>query len=190
MECMKIIVRSATREDAAVIAKAVAMAIGDEEVLHSYCGDKYLEVLTEIAEREATQYSWQYALVAEIGGVAAGAIVGYDGGLLKELRDGTFAILRESIGRVPTITDETEAGEYYLDSVAVMPEFRGFGIGKALINSLCVKAFAEGYACVGLIVDCDNAKAEKLYASLGFIRIGTRDFFGRQMWHLQRKTEK
>ena len=190
MECMKIIVRSATREDAAVIAKAVAMAIGDEEALHSYCGDKYLEVLTEIARRESTQYSWCYALVAEIGGVAAGAIVGYDGRLLKELRDGTFAILRESIGRTPTIADETEAGECYLDSVAVLPEFRGIGVGRELINAFCDKAFSENGDCVGLIVDCDNIEAEKLYNSLGFNRVGTRDFFGRQMWHLQRKTEK
>lgn len=186
MNSMKISVRVATCEDAEIIAQTVAMAIGDETALQNYCGDDYLAVLTDVTRRGATQYSWQYALVAEVEGVAAGAIVGYDGARLGELREGTFAVLRERIGRVPTIADETEAGEYYLDSVGVLPEFRGLGVGGALIEAFCKKAFAEGHERVGLIVDCDNPKAERLYSSLGFEPIGTRIFFGHHMWHLQR----
>ena len=91
------------------------MAIGDEEALRAYCGDNYLDVLTEVAEQRATQYSWQYALIAEVDGVTAGAIVGYDGAKLALLREGTFATLRKRTGRVPQIADETEDGEYYLD---------------------------------------------------------------------------
>ena len=76
---VRIVVRAARREDADVIARVVAMAIGDEQALRAYCGDDYLAVLTEVARREATQYSWQYAFVAEVAGEVAGAIVGYDG---------------------------------------------------------------------------------------------------------------
>ena len=180
-----IAVRSARREDAAIIAKAVAMAIGDEVALHNYCGEEYIAVLADMASRENTQYCWRYALIAEVDGVAAGAIVGYDGAQLYTLREGTFAVLREHIGRVPTIIDETKAGEYYLDSVGVIPEFRRLGIGHALIEAFCERAFTEGHERVGLIVDRDNPQAEKLYTSLGFERVGTRLFFGHQMWHLQ-----
>lgn len=182
-----IAVRSAKKEDAVVIAKAVAMAIGDEVALRSYCGNEYLAVLTKIARRDDTQYSWRYALIAEINGVAAGAIVGYNGAQLHSLREGTFAVLQESVGVVPSITDETEDGEYYLDSVGVTPEFQGLGIGRSLIEAFCEKAFTEGHERVGLIVDNDNPQAERLYSSLGFERVGTRLFFGHQMWHLQRK---
>lgn len=189
MDYAKIVVRSAVRDDAPIIAKVVSMAIGDEVALHNYCGEEYLAVLTAVARRDATQYSWRYALVAEVDGVVAGAIVGYDGARLNELREGTFSVLRESIGRTPTIANETEAGEYYLDSVAVLPEFRGSGVGRALINAFCEKASAEGNDCVGLIVDFDNLRAEKLYTSLGFHRIGTRTFFGHRMWHLQRNAK-
>ena len=187
MDTTKIIVRAAEQKDAMVIAKVVAMAIGDEVALRNYCGDAYLAILTEIASRKATQYSWQYALVAEIEGVVAGAIVGYDGARLSALREGTFAVLRERIGRIPTIADETEAGEYYLDSIAVLPEFRSRGVARALIASFCDKAFADGHDRVGLIVDFDNPRAEMLYAALGFEKVGTRIFFGHKMWHLQRK---
>lgn len=173
-----------------MIARAVAMAIGDETALRAYCGADYMTVLTAIATAEATQYSWQYGLVAEVDGVMAGAIVGYDGGCLEALRTGTFVVLREHIGRVPTIADETEAGEYYLDSIGVLPEFRGMGVGRALIAAFCDKAFTEGHERVGLIVDFDNPDAEKLYRSLGFERVGERLFFGHQMRHLQRQVKR
>ena len=189
MDATKIIVRVATQEDARLIAKAVAMAIGDEEALRDYCGDDYLAVLSEVARREDTQYSWRYALIAMVDGVEVGAIVGYNGTQLQELRNGTFAVLRKLIGRTPTIADETEAGEYYLDSVAVLPEYRGVGVGQALISALCDKAFADGHEQVGLIVDFDNPQAEKLYTALGFERVGTRLFFGHKMWHLQKKNK-
>jgi ribosomal protein S18 acetylase RimI-like enzyme len=91
------------------------------------------------------------------------------------------------VGRVPNINDETEAGEYYLDSVAVLPEFRGQGIGSALVEAFCERAFSEGAERVGLIVEEENATAEKVYSSLGFKRVGERLFFGHKMHHLQRE---
>lgn len=177
-------VRRATPDDAATIAHVVAMAIGDEQALYDYCGTDHHSVLAAVAQADATQYSWRYALIAEVDGSVAGAIVGYDGAELEKLRAGTFAIIREHIGRVPTIPNETEAGEYYLDSVGVETEYRGCGVGRALVAALCEKAFSEGHERVGLIVDSSNPKAERLYSSLGFERVDTRLFFGHQMWHL------
>lgn len=189
MNNSRITIRSAQREDAEAIAHAVALAIGDETALHNYCGQEYMSVLSNIARHESTQYSWQNALVAEVDGIRAGATVGYNGAQLIELREGTFAVLREQIGRVPNIVDETQAGEYYLDSVGVFPQFRGLGVGCRLVSALCEKAFSEGYERVGLIVNKNNPQAEKLYTSLGFEHVGTRIFFGQQMWHLQKKKQ-
>ncbi len=183
---MNIVVRKAVREDAEVIAKVVSMAIGDEEALRNYCGNDFRTVLTVVAQRESTQYSWQNALVAEVDGIVAGAIIGYAGARLGELRNGTYAVLREIIGRVPTIADETEPGEYYIDSVGVLPEFRGLGVGKELIIAFCRKTFIFGGERVGLIVDYNNPQANKLYNSLGFERVGSRCFLGHNMWHLQK----
>jgi ribosomal protein S18 acetylase RimI-like enzyme len=183
-----IIVRKARVEDAEIIARAVEMAIDNEEAVRDYCGDDYIAVLQEIARRKATQYSWTQALVAEVDGVAAGAVVGYDGAQLAKLREGTFEVLMECVGRIPRIDDETEAGEYYLDSVAVLPEFRGMGVGRALVSAFCDRAFAMGHSCVGLIVDYGNPNAEKLYTSLGFQRVGHKKFLGHDMHHLQLTT--
>lgn len=183
MEVQKIEVRPARREDAAVIARAVAMAVGYDASHPIY------PVFLALAEREATQYSYCNALIAEVGGVEAGAIVGYDGALLAELRKPIYPLLEQHLGTIPHIEDETAAGEFYLDSLGVLPEFRGLGVGSALLNAMSGRAFAEGHERVGLIVDFDNPKAERLYSSLGFVRVGTKLFLGHQMWHLQKRSQ-
>lgn len=183
MDVPKIIVRPARREDAALIAEAVAMAVGYDTAHPLY------PVFLALAEREGTQYSYQNALIGEVEGVAAGAIVGYDGARLEELRQPIYPLLKQHLGTIPHIEDETSAGEFYLDSAGVLPEFRGLGVGRALLTAMSDRAFAEGHERVGLIVDFDNPQAENLYASLGFERVGTKLFLGHQMWHLQ-KTAK
>lgn len=187
MNNSKITLRAATREDASIVAQAVAIAIGVEETLHDYCGEHYLDVLTDVAQADDTQYSWRFAIVAETEGRAVGAVVGYDGARLYQLREGTLQVISARTGRTPHIDDETEAGEYYLDSVAVLPEYRGLGVGSALVDAFCERAFAEGAERVGLIVEEENPTAENLYLRQGFECVGERLFFGHKMHHLQRR---
>ena len=183
---MTITIRPATFADVPAIAKFIAMAIGDEFSLKNYCGENYLKVLEEIAQADNTQYSFKNSLVAEAEGIVVGAIVGYDGAKLLELRTETFAIIKKHLGITPNMEPETEAGEFYLDSIAVLPEFRGRGVAKNLILTLCNKVFSEGYKNVGLLVDIENTNAEKLYHSLGFVRVNQKSFLGHKMWHLQK----
>ena len=97
MEPKQIIVRPATPEDAPIIAAALTMALG-KETMKLYCGENYQDVLEELVRMENTQYSYRNALVADVNGTPAGAIVGYDGARLHELRRPTlrriFAIPR------------------------------------------------------------------------------------------------
>lgn len=182
-----IIIREATPKDASFIAQVVVMAIRDDEMVKRNCGgDNYLKVLTEVCAATGTQYSFQNALVAEtVSGKLAGAIVGYDGGQLEPLRKATWDIISNHTGFVPEIADETNAGEFYLDSLGVKSEFRGMGIAQKLIDAMCKKAFALGHTNVGLIVDVENPKAEELYSRIGFRRVGDKMFFTHKMYHLQ-----
>lgn len=180
MNNSKIIVREAVRDDAALIAQVVCMAVGYDTSHPIY------PVFLTLAQSEHTQYSYRNTLIGEVDGCAAGALVGYDGAMLNELRKPIFPLLEQHLGTVPNIEDETEAGEFYLDSLGVLQKFRGRGVGQALITAYCDKAFAQGFERVGLIVDYDNSEAERLYLSLGFERVGSRPFLGHQMWHLQK----
>lgn len=187
MDTKTFTIRVAKPKDAPLIAQIVAMAIGDELSLKDYCGEQYLKVLEEIALNEKTQYSFKNTLIAEIENVPIGAVIGYDGAKLFELRDYTFSIINQHLNKIPNMTAETQAGEFYLDSIAILPNYRGQGFGKDLISALCQKALAEGHENIGLLVDFENPKAENLYSKLGFKRINETEFLGHKMWHLQKK---
>lgn len=181
MTNMKITIREATVHDAPFVARAVLMALHYDE------SHPFYEVFKELASRTDAQYSYCNALIAEVDGMPAGAIVGYDGARLYELREPLLAIVREREGRELEIEDETSAGEFYLDSLAVLPEYRGCGVGSMLLAAASEKAFAAGHERVGLIVDFDNPRAEALYSSLGFVRVNATTFLGHNMWHMQKK---
>jgi ribosomal protein S18 acetylase RimI-like enzyme len=172
-------IRPATLADAEHIALAVCMAVGYDSTHALY------PVFLQLARMEHSQYSYLNALVAEADGAVVAALVGYDGALLKQLRAPIFPLLEQYLGEVINIEDENEAGEFYLDSLGVVPDYRGRGIGRALIEAMRDRAFTEGHERVGLIVDVDNPSAERLYQSLGFRWVGNKRFLGHAMHHLQ-----
>ena len=183
MNIQNITIRQATINDAKLIAYCVSSAIG-EEAVQEHLGANWLDIIAEIARLEISQYSYRNALIAEINNTPAGAVIVYDGARLDEFRTQTLRIIHRYNPDFAFTEDETEAGEYYLDSLCVLPQYRKMGVATRLINALCEKVFSEGHNRVGLIVDFDNPNAERLYTSLGFKRIKTRNFLGHQMWHL------
>ena len=179
-------IRKATINDAPLIAKAVAMAIGDETILHNYAGENYLEVFTTIAQTPNTQYSYTNALIAETTNAQAiGVVIGYDGAKLHTLKQHTLKIVFDHTHHTPTIADEADTDEFYIDTIAVLPQFRNNGIGQNLLKTICNEALSQQHQRIGLIVDLTNPKAEKLYTSIGFKHIGYKTFFTHKMKHLQ-----
>ena len=181
MKTENIKIRQAVAADAPLVGRVVLMALHYDET------HPLAPIFAELASREVSQYSYRNALVAEVDGSVVGAIIGYDGARLKELRKPLFELMRETFGDVPAVEDETSAGEFYLDSLAVLPQYRGFGAGGALLSAARDRAFAAGHERVGLIVDFENPRAEALYNSLGFERVNAMKFLGHDMWHMQAK---
>lgn len=62
-------------------------------------------------------------------------------------------------------------GSYFLDAMSVEENYRGAGIGKALLEKTKVKASSEGYSELSLIVFADNTRAINLYERSGFKRV-------------------
>lgn len=180
-----IVIRPATVADAPFIASVVAMAMGAESAA-LLCGDGYLKVLEHVAATECgAQYSFSNALVAEVGGVAAGAVLGYDGAQLQELRKGTLSAVKEHYTDAVVPEDETQPGEFYIDSLGVLEQWRGRGIGKRLLLAMVGKGLALGHSRAGLIVDFSNSGAAALYIGCGFCEVGEKFFYGHKMHHMQ-----
>lgn len=69
-------------------------------------------------------------------------------------------------------------------SVSIRPATREDARMIAEAVAMTSKAHSEGHADVALIVDESNPAAERLYARLGFERVGMRMFFGHTMWYM------
>lgn len=184
MKDNRIIIREATPDDATFLCKVVLMALHADESHPLY------EIFKELAARDDAQYSYNNAIVAEVDSKPAGALIGYDGARLHELRRPLCELLEKRMQGSLDIEEETSAGEYYADSLAVLPEYRGCGVGHALLAEACRRAFELGFDKVGLLVDVANPKAEAIYASMGFMRVNSTTFLGQPMWHMQKEKEK
>lgn len=188
MSCLDI--QKATKAQAADIARLIMMAMTDECCLH-FCGeghglDDFYATMTELAMREDSQYSYLNTLVAVADGRVVGVAVSYDGGRLHELRRTFIAEAKMRLGKDHSgMDDETQSGELYLDSLAVLPEYRRNGIAKRLLKATKLKADLMGLPCVGLLVDKGNPAGESLYNSVGFRYVNDSEWGGHPMKHLQ-----
>ena len=184
----------ARRGDAPEIAKAVVSAIG-EEIAEKFAGSPdrlplVYEMFERLAARDDSQYSYRNALVAlDPDRQVAGVIVSYDGEELHYLRKAFISVAHQVLGLEideAEMVDETSPDEIYIDSLCVFPPYRGKGLGARLINAV-VESAAEKGKPVGLLVDYDNPKARKLYASVGFESNGHRPFALVEMEHMVKK---
>jgi ribosomal-protein-alanine N-acetyltransferase len=66
------------------------------------------------------------------------------------------------------------AGEAEILTLAVAPEARGRGLGRALLRAAIIRAQEMGAQVMFLEVGADNPHALALYAGLGFAKVGTR----------------
>lgn len=172
--------RPANVDDALFIARGFHMAM-----LYEDTPEEQIRLFGRvICVRDDVLYSWRNTIIAEVDGIPAGMITAYDGSRYHAMRQVTMDLVRQHLGvEFPGMEDEAIPGEYYLDSLAVMPFFRGKGIGRALLQH----AIAEGCSLglhVTLAVDPINTRAQHLYATLGFKPAGDLFIFGHTYWKM------
>jgi ribosomal protein S18 acetylase RimI-like enzyme len=64
--------------------------------------------------------------------------------------------------------DEPAAGSYYINVIAVFPDYRGRGLGTRLLDIARAEARARGLTQLSLAVFEENAGAVRLYERIGF----------------------
>lgn len=160
--------------DARFIAENVLRALHIEET-----NERHIEHLAGISRREDTLYSWRNATIALYDGVPAGLMVAYDGARYRQMRDITFPMIRMYVGDdYHQMDDEASPGEYYLDSLAVLPQYQHKGIASALIREMLRRRDEAGIPLATIAVDPDNGTAYRLYTSHGFSHDGQISVFG------------
>lgn len=175
-------IKPATIEDSTFVARCVCMA------LHHELSDDELEGVSEICRREDVLYSYKYALIGWLGEEPVGLCLAYDGNNYHETRVRTFAAFaalhpdEDDDMDLANAEDETQAGEYYIDSLAVLPAYRRHGFARQLMQAQIALGQSLGHQHFTLLVDPENSEAQRLYESLGFKYESDCYAFGQIYW--------
>lgn len=159
-------IRPAERSDAADLARLVDLA---GEGLPAYFwtmaaepGETAVDVGIRRAERDEGAFSWRNAVVAEIGGGVAGALIDYRIADVPEPLDEQPPMFR------PLQELENQAlGTHYVNVLATYPRFRGRGVGSRLLAE--AEAHGSGARGMSLIVADGNGTARRLYERAGYV---------------------
>lgn len=180
-------IRSATLADTKAIASLTVAAM--EDLAKQFCASAHAEDAVKLFEHfialEDNQYSYTNTLVYLVNDEIAGSINAYDGRMIEKLRLPFFTYLKENFHPNGFEMElESEADEFYLDTISVSPTHQGQGIGKKLIQAAIERARELSHQKVGLLVDEDNPNAKRLYESLGFEHAGYKMLLGKKHEHL------
>jgi len=180
-------IRNAKPGDAKAVAPLIIQAMGELANKFSKTTDetKTLGLFEYFFSQQNNQYSHENTLVFEENSQILGTLNAYDGGKLTQLRKNFTDYLRIH-NNIEDFNpeEETEAGEFYLDTISVAPSAQGRGIGKQLIYAGINWAEKFGHHTVGLLVEQDNENALRLYEKMGFLIQNEKQFMGGLYYHM------
>ncbi|QDO94706.1 GNAT family N-acetyltransferase [Formosa sediminum] len=180
-------IRKATRTDSKAIAELLLTAM--ETIVYEFIGvadyNEALAFLEHFTKQQNNQYSYQNCYVVENEHQVIAAINCYDGACLASLRQSIQQYINSHYNSTLNPEDETEPGEIYIDSFAVIKSEQGKGIGAMLLKFIIQTYVYKQHNILGLLVEEHNPKAENLYINLGFKIVGTRCLVGKRLKHLQ-----
>ena len=173
------------RDDRAVAALMYETAAGRYD-LFTGNRDRALQVLVATIPRPGNDTSRDGAIVAEIDGQVAGAVVAFPAveETARRRRFLRHALLRRPPWRWPRILRNARLGEQitpdpgpdalYIDALATDDRFRRRGVGTALLDAAAERARALGLGKLALDTGAANAPARALYERYGFRLAGER----------------
>ena len=170
-----ITIRQAQVVDAVSIAEGIYEAFllpGSEIECNPNFHQQWIDTLRLVCAQPDTQYSYTNTLVAEEDGKIAGIMITIDGSNYRRQRERMFPQLKSLFDIVfglgwEIMEDEAQAGELYVDSIAVFPAYRHRGIGTTLLSHAKQRAKELNIPFVTLAVEPMNS-AKQLYQELGF----------------------
>ena len=126
----ELVIRKAQKKNASKIAKLFMLAWPVEDILKDInISYKQLhKFITQIAKSEQTIYSYENTYIAVADGKIVGAMCAYNGADYQRLKQPIVDILGKD--SMFAHLKETEAGEFYIDSVAALAGDRSRGVAS------------------------------------------------------------
>ncbi|ANK61513.1 GNAT family acetyltransferase [Loigolactobacillus backii] len=184
------IIREAQKDDAGQIAPLINL-IYDEmqlEELEDVPDGDLLKVIRAAYQTDAYLSGKATTVVAEINHRIVGVAFGYP----DENEDAVDAVMtrlsaKNAAFAVEPLELESEifTDEWYLDSIAVDPNYQGHGIGGKLLKALPNYVQRDDMTTIGLNVDFANPSAKKLYQRFDYETVGTKLIGDHKYYHMQ-----
>ena len=179
-----IIIRPARLQEASLGAQLMFYA-GPSYMLAFFgkTEDKAVGVLRRMFPLPGHMTSYSYAFVAEDKGKVVGLFSGLDGKSWRTSGQASWMYgpvwwIAAPLWQIPRMIEAFDDfrkavppvsnEEYYIEHLAVLPELRGQGIGKQLMEFAENQARASGLKRVVLDVEIENEGARQFYQRLGF----------------------
>ncbi len=180
-------IRKAVLADSNEIADFLLLAM--EDIIYEFIGvsdfNKAKILMQYFVGKPNNQYSYENCWVVIDNKRIVAAVNIYKGADLAKLRAPVLDYIEKQYMRKFIPEDETQAGEYYIDTIGVSPECQGTGIGSSLLKFIIDEYVNKQSETLGLLVDNENPQAKKLYLKLGFKPVGYKKLVGKTMDHLQ-----
>ncbi len=160
--------RPAARTDAPLLAELVNYA-GEGLPLYLWeqmkeNGETAWQVGHKRAAREDGSFSYRNAVVIEHQGRAAGCLIGYE---IPDKPEPVDADMPEVFKPLQELENRA-ASTWYVNVLAVVPEYRNLGLGAQLLGFANEKGRKLGTRGMSMIVSDDNSGARRLYERVGY----------------------
>ncbi|HWA50051.1 MAG TPA: GNAT family N-acetyltransferase [Dongiaceae bacterium] len=161
-------IRPATLADAPILAELVNYA-GEGLPLYLWAkmagpGESAWEVGRKRAAREEGSFSYRNATVIEQEGACAGALVGYEIPDAPEPIGTDMPAMFVPLQELENLAPST----WYVNILAVLPQFRGRGLGAQLLGVADEAGRGLGKTGMSVIVSDANHGARRLYERCGY----------------------
>jgi ribosomal protein S18 acetylase RimI-like enzyme len=176
--------RSARKEDCRAIAELYRIS---SDGVADYIwqglaepGEEHIQVGERRYAREDTVFSYINCTVAERRGEVTGMLVAFP----VEEPDSDMGGPDEEVDPVLKPYSELERpGSFYICGMALLPEYRGQGLGTRMLELARQQACQRGLDELSLIVFEQNAGAKRLYERYGFREVDRRPVVPHELIH-------
>lgn len=182
-----VVIERAAKGDADLAAGLTLMAYKDlaYDIFGGKCEARILDYLKKLWIAEENRFSYQYSYIAKISSEPVGLITCYPGNLSKKLicstvkrsiKIGKAHFLWHIINHLNyyyyfASTREAYPDEFYIGTLAVLPEYRSHGIGAKMIDFTKTTAKAQGFGKCSLLVEASNIRGIRFYERNGFKKV-------------------
>ena len=160
--------RAATKEDRCELAHLFRMASGGvADYMWSRLAPKYpgltpLEIGARRYAREEGNFSYKNCVVAEQDGAVIGMLFTFP------IEEGQEAEGEPTDPILKPYEELEMPGSFYICALALLPGFRGRGVGTKMLSIAREQAYERGFDTLSLLVFEQNEGAVKLYERNGF----------------------